>query len=119
MRHLQVDNFIGTVFIKLLKEGTTEISLKKLNRIERILDKELRKNNNALIYVSIEDIYTMINTYNFFEIDSKENIIKLSNYSINKYNENKEEFLDMFDSYFQGGIPLDINKTITNVLKLF
>lgn len=116
MRHLQADNFIGAVFIKLLKENKTEIFLKELNRIERALDNELRDKNNTLIYVSIDDVYTLINTYNFFEIDSRENIIKLSDYSIERYNKNKEEFLDTLDSYFQAGVPLDINETIMKVL---
>lgn len=115
MRHLQTDNLIGIVFIKLLKDNKTEISLKELGKIERTLDKELRSKYNTLIYVSIIDIYTLINTYNFFEIDSEENIIKLSDYSIERFNKNKEEFLDILDSYFQAGIPLDICETIMEI----
>jgi hypothetical protein len=117
MRHLQADNFIGTLFIKLLKENKTEISLKELNEIEKELDKELRKNNDTLIYVSTDDIYTIINTYNFFKLNNREGIIKLSDYSIERYNDNKEEFLDILDSYFQAGIPNDIFKTIIEVFK--
>lgn len=119
MRHLQAHNFLGVVFISLIKDNKTEITIRELNNIEKALDKELRKNNDTLIYVTIDDIYTIINTYNFFEIDENENIIKLSNYSMKKYTKNKEELLDTLDSYFQAGIPIDILNAIKNKLKDF
>lgn len=119
MRYLQAHNFIGAVFIKLLKEDKTEITLKELNNIEKSLDKDLRRNNNALIYVTADDIYTLINTYNFFKIDSRGATIKLSDCSVEKYNSSKAELLDTLDSYFQAGIPLDILDTIDNILKGF
>ncbi len=104
-RYIYADQVIGTTFIELLKNNIMEISLEKLFKIERNLDRILRDENDTITCMSIKDVYSVVEDYQtIFEINNK--IIKV------KESSKKKDLLELLDDYFKAGLPQDISSTI-------
>ena len=88
-----------------------QISFSELFTISKSLDIKIRQKNNAVIRMSTNEIYDVINNYGtFFCIEN--DTIKLSYMAKERYNKDNDEFIDILDSYFCAGIPSDIKTTV-------
>jgi len=108
-RYIYADQVIGATFIELLKKDIMELPLSKLFYLGRALDRVLRKENNAIVCMSIKDVYSTVDYYRgIFELSN--GVLKLKKVG------RSEELLETLNDYFKAGLPKDIIDTIDSLL---
>lgn len=110
-RYVYADQVIGSTFIELIQQNKTEISIKDLFKFEKELDLELRKRNNTIISMSIDDVYHTVTSHaRIFQISDES--IKLR-YTTQELSDRMTELTELLDDYFRAGLPKDISETIS------
>lgn len=102
---------MGSILMELLQQDKKSISIKNIFRIENVIDMRLRREVSAIIAMSIEDIYQVIESY--------ENIISLGANTI-YIRECDYELINMkviIEDYFLSGIPDDIAQVMSISIK--
>lgn len=114
-RYINAEQIIGATFKELLSKDRKELSIDDLFKISENLNHKTRKDNNAVIRMSINQIYNVIDDYSsFFCIE--DDVIKLSSAGYKSYKEDNYLFMDSLDSYFCAGIPVDIKNTVNKMI---
>jgi hypothetical protein len=115
---MHTEQFLGMTFVSLLENNLQQIKLSMFNEIEKKIDNLIRKENDAILCVSMHEIYSTIDEYNdFFQV--RENCIEICDdmkYKIASQ-EGKEDFVEILKSYFSLGIPEDISITVNSALE--
>jgi len=115
MRYLVAEQFLGATFSSLLKKNVLEIELEKLNRLEEIVDHALREENRAILTISSEQMFVMIEEYSDF-FDLRDHSVTLQENLSNDFSKRKEEVIAKIEEYFTLGIPNDIKKTLVKAI---
>lgn len=117
-RCINAEQVVGTTFVHLLKEDIRTITIEQLNNIEQLIDINIREKNNAVVYMSSNEILSIVEDYEeFFTLTH--NKIEL-NYKLQEKIETQSSFknqlIETLKEYFSLGIPKDIFSTVDNVL---
>lgn len=117
-RYLMTQQFLGITFANLIEENLFDIDISVFNLIEKKVDKFIRKKNNAMMCVSLVEIYSTVEEYNdFFQVTgSKIKLIDDVQKKLKKDIE-KEKFISTLNDYFSAGIPEDINESLNTILR--
>lgn len=108
-RYLNTEQVIGNMFIELLKKNIREISFEKFINFEKNLDKRLREDNNTIICMSTNEIYSAVEQYNRIFNISEEKIL------LRDVGEDSE-ISSLLEDYFKAGLPKDISDTVETLL---
>ncbi|HEX2927436.1 MAG TPA: hypothetical protein VHP38_14460, partial [Ruminiclostridium sp.] len=117
-RYIQTEQFLGVTFVNLLQNNLQQIKLSLFSEIEKKVDQFIRKENNAILCVSSQELYSAIDEYqDFFQV--RENCIEICDRMKPriKTTEGKEDLVEILKTYFSAGIPEDINNAVNLVLE--
>lgn len=115
-RYIKADQFIGVTFSKLIEKNIFEIEISKLCSLEKEIDFEIRKSNDAMLCISMNEMYSVVEEYNdFFQV--KKNSIVIKDYLQQRIKKERENVMSEFFYYFVEGIPKDIHKTVYGTLE--
>ena len=121
MRYMQADQFLGSTFKTLLNIKSREenkITWSKFMKLRKDVDDSIRQKNDAMLYITKDEIVMVVCTYQkFFQAD--ENYIQVSEEYIDKFKEKydwRESYVSDLQNYFIDGIPDDILSTTYKVL---
>lgn len=121
MRYMQADQFLGSTFKTLLNMKTKEenkITWSKFMKLRKDVDDSIRQKNDAMLYITKDEIVMVVCTYQkFFQAD--EHYIQVSEEYIDSFKEKhdwRERYVSDLQNYFIDGIPDDILSTTYKVL---
>ena len=114
---ITTEEFIGMIFKYKISKGLIDykLDLPTIMRISHMMNKHMRKNHGFYTWITFESIYVMQDMYASivkFENDS----VSITDYGIERYNADNKEFIDLIDSYFCAGIPINIYEEIRSII---
>lgn len=113
-RFLSVDQFLGSVFERLVQVGVYEIELSHLTRLAVEVDRVLRSEYGAFLMYSETHALDVVHTYSdIFELCKS--AIVLKDAVASGFRE-REDLVCLLQQYFTLGIPDNVRVTLLDVL---
>ncbi len=116
-RYIMADQFLGATFLGLIRKNMYKIEFSNLYEIEKKVDKTIREKHNAMLCVSMNEMYSIVENYNdFFQVKKNHILIRESLQKKLHEEDGKNQFIAVLNSYFMDGMPIDISKTVVETL---